>query len=85
MTDLRSAIVDAYVSVFRDMVGSEPDTPADDLVLLKSGLDSLGFAALVAQLEDDLGFDPFTLAENPYYPTTFGDFVAFYARQQPTS
>jgi acyl carrier protein len=32
----------------------------DDLNLLDSGLDSLGFAILVARLEDELGCDPFT-------------------------
>ena len=50
----------------------------DDLVLLDSGLDSLCFAILVAQLEDSLGFDPFTASEDVYFPVTFGDFVAFY-------
>jgi len=52
----------------------------DDLVLLDSGLDSLCFAILVAQLEDELGFDPFTASEDVYFPVTFGDFVAFYER-----
>jgi len=50
----------------------------DDLILLESGLDSLCFAILVAQLEDELGFDPFTASEDVYFPVTFGDFVAFY-------
>jgi aryl carrier-like protein len=50
----------------------------DDLVLLESGLDSLCFAILVAQLEDELGFDPFTLSDDVYFPVTFGDFVKFY-------
>jgi acyl carrier protein len=50
----------------------------DDRVLLESGLDSLCFAILVAQLEDELGFDPFTASEDVYFPVTFGDFVAFY-------
>jgi len=50
----------------------------DNLVLLESGLDSLCFAVLVAQLEDELGFDPFTASEDVYFPVTFGDFVAFY-------
>jgi len=36
----------------------------DDLVLLDSGLDSLGFAVLVARLEDKLGVDPFTASED---------------------
>jgi acyl carrier protein len=34
----------------------------DDLQLAESGLDSLGFAVLVARLEDKLGFDQFTTA-----------------------
>lgn len=50
----------------------------DDVVLLESGLDSLGFAILVATLEDTLGFDPFLAMDEPYYPTTFGEFVKLY-------
>jgi acyl carrier protein len=50
----------------------------DDLVLLESGLDSLGFAVLVARLEDTLGIDPFTAAEDAMFPLTFGDFVKVY-------
>jgi acyl carrier protein len=51
---------------------------SDDLVLLDSGLDSLGFAVLVARLEDTLGIDPFTTAEDAMFPLTFGDFVKVY-------
>ncbi len=50
----------------------------DDLVLLDSGLDSLGFAVLVARLEDRLGIDPFTASEDVQFPVTFGDFVKVY-------
>jgi len=50
----------------------------DDLVLLDSGLDSLGFAILVARLEDELGIDPFTASEEAVFPVTFGDFVKVY-------
>jgi acyl carrier protein len=50
----------------------------DDLVLLDSGLDSLGFAVLVARLEDTLGIDPFTTAEDAMFPLTLGDFVKVY-------
>jgi acyl carrier protein len=50
----------------------------DDLVLADSGLDSLGFAVLVARLEDKLGIDPFTAAEQAAFPVTFGDFVKVY-------
>jgi acyl carrier protein len=50
----------------------------DDLVLLDSGLDSLGFAVLVARLEDRLGVDPFTASEDAQFPVTLGDFVKVY-------
>ena len=50
----------------------------DELVLLDSGLDSLGFAVLVARLEDTLGVDPFTAAEEAVFPVTLGDFVKVY-------
>ncbi|MDA1382074.1 acyl carrier protein [Plesiomonas shigelloides] len=52
----------------------------DDQVLLESGLDSLGFAILVALLEEELDLDPFQQMEEPVYPTTFGEFVAIYEK-----
>ena len=50
----------------------------DDLVLANCGLDSLGFAVLVARLEDTLGIDPFAAAEDAFFPVTLGDFVKVY-------
>jgi acyl carrier protein len=50
----------------------------DDLSLHDTGFDSLAFAILVARLEDDLGIDPFTLAEEAGFPLTVGDFVRAY-------
>ena len=52
----------------------------DDTVLLDTGLDSLGFAVLVARLERSLGYDPFTLDPNPSYPRTLGEFIAMYQK-----
>ncbi len=49
-------------------------------MLLESGLDSLCFAIIVATLEDELGYDPFTEAEDVYFPVTLGDFLRFYER-----
>jgi acyl carrier protein len=51
---------------------------SNDLVLLDSGLDSLCFAIVVARLEDELGFDPFSGDEEVDFPVTFGDFIRFY-------
>ncbi len=54
------------------------DNISDEQVLLESGLDSLGFAILVALLEEELDFDPFQEMDDAVYPTTFGEFVAIY-------
>lgn len=53
---------------------------SESTVLLESGLDSLGFAVLVTRLEEELGYDPFVLMEEPVYPRTLGDLVAIYDR-----
>jgi len=50
----------------------------DDLSLHETGFDSLGFAILVARLEDDLGIDPFTISEDATFPLTIGDFIRAY-------
>ncbi|WP_371414677.1 acyl carrier protein [Chlorobaculum sp. 24CR] len=52
----------------------------DDTVLLESGLDSLGFAILVARLEEELQYDPFSMMDEPVYPKTLREFVAIYER-----
>jgi acyl carrier protein len=74
---VRAAIVEQM-----QQVAAEQDKQlaplTDDLVLLESGLDSLGFAILVARLEDKLGFDPFTTSDDAYYPITLGDLIRFY-------
>jgi acyl carrier protein len=51
---------------------------ADNLKLMDSGLDSLGFAILVTRLEDELGLDPFTEANEASYPITIGDLLNLY-------
>ena len=53
--------------------------PLDDkLSLHETGFDSLGFAILVARLEDELGIDPFTISEDARFPLTIGDFIEAY-------
>jgi acyl carrier protein len=56
---------------------------SDELRLIDSGLDSLSFAVIVAELEDELGFDPFDQAVEARFPVTFGDFVRLYESHQP--
>ncbi len=55
----------------------------DETVLLETGLDSLGFAILVTRLEEDLNYDPFSLAQEAYYPSTYQQFLDFYFTNQP--
>jgi hypothetical protein len=50
----------------------------DDLLLVDSGLDSLCFALIVAQLEDDLAVDPFSDLDDAFFPVSFGEFVQLY-------
>ena len=58
------------------------DNISSDQVLLESGLDSLGFAVLVALLDEELDFDPFQEMEDAVYPTTFGEFLAIYENRK---
>jgi acyl carrier protein len=51
---------------------------SNETVLINSGLDSLCFAVLVARLEDKLGVDPFSTAEDSSFPVTLGEFVRVY-------
>jgi acyl carrier protein len=64
------------VAQLSDCTLVEPIEPTT--LLLECGLDSLGYAMLVAQLEEDLGFDPFTELEIDIYPSTFTEFLAIY-------
>lgn len=81
---IRDVIEEKFLEVL-EQIGSELSVPmlTDDVVLLESGLDSLGFAILVASLEDELEYDPFTLMKEPVYPTTFGEFVEIYEKMNP--
>jgi hypothetical protein len=85
--DMRATILSAIETIAAEQ-GKVLKPLNDDLVLLDSGLDSLCFAILVTRLEDDIGFDPFTISDDVYFPVTLGDFIGFYdhaARQQSAS
>jgi acyl carrier protein len=74
---LRSQIISQFESVAKEQNHNLPPL-SDDLVLLDSGLDSLCFAVIVARLEDELGFDPFTASEDLEFPVTLRDFIRIY-------
>ncbi|MCL4408943.1 MAG: acyl carrier protein [Gammaproteobacteria bacterium] len=50
-------------------------------ILSDSGLDSLGFAILVARLEQKTGYDPFSRLPAEQFPHTFSELVAVYQRE----
>ena len=81
MSDNSMSIKETIVSQMRDIAREQDKklaTLTEDLVLLESGLNSLSFAILVARLEDALGVDPFSAAEDVKFPVTLGDFVRIY-------
>ena len=80
-TDLRAAILAKFQDVAAAQ-GKDLSPLTEELVLLESGLDSLCFAIIVATLEDELGYDPFTEAEDVYFPVTVADFIQFYERDR---
>jgi acyl carrier protein len=82
--NIKSVILKTFEEVFTESNGIDtlPEL-VDGLVLLDSGLDSLGFAVLVVKLEEKLNFDPFILSDTPYYPQTLGDLIKFYSDNKP--
>jgi acyl carrier protein len=74
---VRSKIIAAIRQIAEEQKVTLP--PLDDeLSLHETGFDSLGFAILVARLEDEIGVDPFTLSEDATFPLTIGDFIKAY-------
>lgn len=74
---VKSQIISQFKAVAKEQNQVLPPL-SDDLVLLESGLDSLCFAVIVARLEDELGFDPFSASEDLEFPVTFSDFIKIY-------
>lgn len=76
-------------TLFDEVLATSGQSPEGSLTrdtfLLRSGLDSLGFAILVARLEEELGYDPFLIMTEPVYPGTFGEFLDIYERYKPLS
>lgn len=72
-------IINHLLAEVATMTDCELELPlSNEIVLLESGLDSLGFAILVARLEEELNLDPFSDMTEAIYPRTFGEFVAIY-------
>lgn len=81
--EITSTIEQVFKERVKEKTGVMLEEVDRDIKLLDSGLDSLGFAIMVTYLEDELGYDPFSAAEEAFYPQTFQDFVEFYYKNQP--
>ena len=77
MMSVRSTVLEQFAQVAKEQ-NKRIDLLSDEVILLDSGLDSLCFAIIVARLEDDLGVDPFSAADELQFPRTIGEFVALY-------
>ncbi len=76
--DLEQIIFTEIKQIAEEADTSIPGPLTRDTAVFESGLDSLGFAILVAKLEETLGFDPFVAMAEPVYPATLGDFIDVY-------
>jgi len=80
------SIRDSILTIFQDVMETTGNDMSceltDESILLQTGMDSLGFAILVTQLEQEHGYDPFVMMDTPVYPTTFKEFVDIYERFQ---
>jgi hypothetical protein len=74
---VRSVILE-QISRVAEHQGKSLAPLTDDLGLLNSGLDSLCIAVLVATLDDELGLDPLSEADDVAFPVTLGDFIKLY-------
>ena len=83
MNSLEADLRRVFAQTWADENGTKAPDLEEDTILLDSGLDSMGFAIFVSNLEDAVGFDPFSLSQDAYYPQTFGEFVAFYDKFNP--
>ena len=63
--------------------GKKLKTIKNNDILLELGIDSLSYAIIVLKLEEELGYDPFTISQEAFYPTTFFEFVKFYNENKP--
>lgn len=82
--NVRDSILDELSKLFVEDGLTCPSLD-DSLVLLETDLDSLGFAVLIARLDERLGYDPFSMMTEPVYPVTLGELIEIYDRMDPGS
>jgi len=77
--NVRQRVLEILSQVILNELG-HPRQIEESSSMEQTGLDSLGFAVLIATLEAELGYDPFVLEENPEYPETVAGLIDIYER-----
>jgi len=81
MASIREVVLESVTEVAKRQ-GAEVDGGMleNDSSLKDVGLDSLGFAILVSELESQMGYDPFVILDKPFLPKTVGELIELYER-----
>ena len=85
MKSIRQIIQEEMQEVAHTLGYSVDPSPDENSPIWDTGLDSLGFALLVARLEERLGFDPFVASSEAVYPSTLKEFINMYASYLSTN
>ena len=84
VAEIERKILQIFYETFEEQTaGAKLPEITNDKILLEAGLDSLGVAILVTNLEEELDYDPFTISSDAFYPQTFSQLVQFYHENQP--
>lgn len=83
--DWESIIADAVRREAETASGKDPGALTSATRLADTGLDSIGFATLIVELEERLGVDPFGGSDGIVYPDTLGELVALYTARANAS
>lgn len=76
--DFEAVIGEAVRREAEASAGKDPGPLTPATILSETGLDSIGFATLIVEMEERLGVDPFSGSEEIVYPDTFGELVSLY-------
>jgi acyl carrier protein len=83
MKDIKNVLLKKINESLTDKGSNLLDEYPSKEIMLDSDLDSMDIAVLIAELEDELGYDPFSSISEPIYPETFEEFLEIYIKYAP--
>lgn len=83
MKDIKNVLLKKINESLTDKGSNLLDEYPSKEIMLDSDLDSMDIAVLIAELEDELGYDPFSSISEPIYPETFEEFLEIYVKYAP--